>query len=89
MIWYRVFLNAHNVGNRQRYDHYVILFNASTITITVYVLGCINYWLHSGFNINNSVTITAGDTEGLQQLVSHISRCPFSLARMIKVTEAG
>lgn len=46
-------------------------------------------WPHSGFSIDNSVQITANDTEGMQRLVSYISRCPFSLARMIKVTETG
>jgi len=46
-------------------------------------------WPHSGFSIDNSVRITAEDTEGMQRLVSYISRCPFSLARMIKVTEDG
>ncbi len=46
-------------------------------------------WPHSGFSIDNSVRITADDTEGMQRLVSYISRCPFSLARMIKVTEDG
>jgi hypothetical protein len=46
-------------------------------------------WPHSGFSIDNSVRITADDTEGMQRLVSYISRCPFSLARMIKVTDQG
>ena len=46
-------------------------------------------WPHSGFSIDNSVRITADDTEGMQRLVSYISRCPFSLARMIKVSEDG
>jgi len=46
-------------------------------------------WPHSGFSTDNSVRITADDTEGMQRLVSYISRCPFSLARMIKVTEEG
>ncbi|HQG44512.1 MAG TPA: transposase [bacterium] len=46
-------------------------------------------WPHSGFSIDNSVRITADDTEGMQRLVSYISRCPFSLARMIKVSEEG
>ena len=46
-------------------------------------------WPHSGFSIDNSVQITADDTEGMQRLVSYISRCPFSLARMIKVTDTG
>ena len=39
-------------------------------------------WPHSGFSIDNSVRITADDTEGMQRLVSNISCCPFSLARM-------
>ena len=46
-------------------------------------------WPHSGFSIDNSVQITADDAEGMQRLVSHISRCPSSLARMIKVTDDG
>ena len=46
-------------------------------------------WPHSGFSIDNSVRITADDTEGMQRLVSYISRCPFSLARMIRVSEDG
>ena len=40
-------------------------------------------WPHSKFSIDNSVQITADDTEGMQRLVSYISRCPYSLARMI------
>jgi len=46
-------------------------------------------WPYSGFSIDNSVRITADDTEDMQRLVSHILHCPFSLARMIKVTEDG
>jgi len=46
-------------------------------------------WPHSGFSIDSSVRITADDTEGMQRLISYISRCPFSLVRMIKVTEDG
>lgn len=44
-------------------------------------------WSHSGFSIDNSVRITADDAEGMQRLVSYISRCPFSLARMIQYTD--
>jgi len=46
-------------------------------------------WPHSGISIDNSVQIGSEDEEGMQRLVSYISRCPFSLARMIKVTEDG
>jgi hypothetical protein len=46
-------------------------------------------WPHSGFSIDNSAQITADDAEGMQRLVSYISCCPFSLARMIKITERG
>ena len=46
-------------------------------------------WPHSGFSIDNAVRIEAGDEAGMQRLVSYVSRCPFSLARMIKVTEKG
>ena len=44
-------------------------------------------WRHSGFSIDNSVRIGAEDPAGMQRLISYIARCPFSLARMIKVTE--
>jgi hypothetical protein len=46
-------------------------------------------WPHSGFSIDNSVQIGSEDEEGMQRLVSYISRCPFSLARMIKITKEG
>ncbi len=46
-------------------------------------------WPHSGFSIDALVRIEAGDEEGMQRLVSYFSRCPFSLARMIKVSEGG
>jgi hypothetical protein len=44
-------------------------------------------WKHSGFSVDMSVRIEAGDNPGLQRLVEYISRCPFSLARMISVTK--
>ena len=46
-------------------------------------------WTHSGFSIDNSVRIEADDQVGLQRLTEYIVRCPFSLARMIKVTDDG
>ena len=46
-------------------------------------------WKHSGFNIDTSVRIEANDQEGMQRLVEYVSRCPFSLARMVKLTDDG
>jgi hypothetical protein len=45
-------------------------------------------WKHSGFNVDNSVRIEAGDHAGMQRLVEYISRCPFSLARMVTLNAA-
>jgi hypothetical protein len=46
-------------------------------------------WRHSGFNVDNSVRIEAGDHTGMQRLVEYISRSPFSLTRMITQTDDG
>lgn len=46
-------------------------------------------WRYSGFSIDNSVKIKAGDTEGLSRLIQYMTRCPFSLARMIKLSDDG
>lgn len=43
-------------------------------------------WKHSGFSVDNSVIIEAEDKEGMQRLVEYISRCPFSLTRIISTT---
>ncbi|MBN1760534.1 MAG: transposase [Chitinispirillaceae bacterium] len=46
-------------------------------------------WRHSGFSVDNSVKIEKGDQAGMQRLVEYIARCPFSLARMVKLTSDG
>jgi len=46
-------------------------------------------WPHSGFSVDNAVYLPAGDTSGLQRLAEYMLRCPFSLARIICVTESG
>ena len=35
-------------------------------------------WQHSGFSVDNSVYLPAGDTFGLEQLAQYMVRCPFS-----------
>jgi hypothetical protein len=44
---------------------------------------------HSGFGIDRSVVLAAGDTKGLERVARYMMRCPFSLARLLKVNEQG
>jgi len=46
-------------------------------------------WQHSGFSVDQSVLLPAGDRAGIERLVQYMTRCPFSLARLVKVTESG
>ena len=53
------------------------------------VVAMIKSWRHTGFSVDNSVRIEAGDETGMQRLIEYISRCPFSLARMVCLTDNG
>ena len=46
-------------------------------------------WRHTGFSIDQSVYLPAGDQAGIERLVQYITRCPFSLSRLVKVTDTG
>jgi len=46
-------------------------------------------WQHSGFSVDQSVYLPAGDRQGIERLVRYMTRCPFSLSRLVKVTETG
>ena len=46
-------------------------------------------WEHSGFSVDNSVYLSPGDTFALERLAQYILRCPFSLARVVRLTEDG
>ena len=46
-------------------------------------------WQHSGFSVHQSVLLPAGDRQGIERLVRYMTRCPFSLSRLVKVTETG
>ena len=46
-------------------------------------------WRHSGFSVHRDVFLPAGDITGIENLSQYIARCPFSLARMIKITADG
>ena len=53
------------------------------------VVANIRSWKHSGFRVDQSVRLAAGDGEGVERLMQYFLRCPFSQARMIEVTDAG
>jgi Putative transposase len=57
--------------------------------ITQEVVQNIRSWKHSGFSVDQSVRLEAGDQEGIQRLIQYFLCCPFSQARMIEVTQAG
>ena len=46
-------------------------------------------WPHSGFSVDDSVCLAPGDTFGLERLAQYILRCPFSLARVVRLTDDG
>lgn len=46
-------------------------------------------WRHSGFSVDNSVHIEANDHAAMQRFAEYIARCPFSLARIISLTDDG
>ena len=46
-------------------------------------------WSHSGFSVDQSVYLPAGDRAGIERLVAYTTCCPFSLSRLVKVTETG
>jgi len=46
-------------------------------------------WQHSGFSVDQSVLLAAGDQAGIERLIQYMTRCPFSLARLLKVSDTG
>ncbi|MBM4202186.1 MAG: hypothetical protein FJ189_12990 [Gammaproteobacteria bacterium] len=46
-------------------------------------------WPHSGFSVDQSVYLPAGDRAGIERLVGYMTRCPFSLSRLVQVTPTG
>jgi hypothetical protein len=66
---------------------FALLVNEGRIDMDVVAM--IKSWRHTGFSVDNSVRIEAGDHDGMQRLIEYISRCPFSLARMVSLTENG
>ena len=46
-------------------------------------------WPHSGFSVDQPVYLPAGDRAGIERLVQYMTRCPFSLSRLVKATQTG
>jgi ribosomal protein S27E len=46
-------------------------------------------WKHSGFSVDTSVRLEAGDSTGIKRLAEYMARTPFSLARIISVNPDG
>lgn len=53
-------------------------------------------WEHSGFSrpslrdgARQSVFLPAGDQAGIERLIQYMTRCPFSLSRLVKVSDTG
>jgi len=51
------------------------------------VVDSMRCWKHSGFSVHKNVLIEAHDKAGIEGLIQYISRCPFSLERIIKLTD--
>jgi ribosomal protein S27E len=46
-------------------------------------------WPHSGFSVDQSVFLPADDRAGVERLLQYMTRCPFSLSRLVKVSRTG
>jgi hypothetical protein len=57
--------------------------------ITPEVVEQMRSWRHSGFSVDKSVALDAGDTAGLEKVAGYMIRCPFSLDRMVSVSDDG
>jgi len=41
-------------------------------------------WRHSGFSVDRSVFLEAGDSAGIERLAQYMVRCPFSISRVLR-----
>ena len=44
-------------------------------------------WEHSGFSVDQSVYLPAGDQSGIERLLQYMTRCPFSLSWLVNVSD--
>jgi len=73
----------------KKWEENVFDFLLKEEKITPEIINNMESWKHSGFSVDNSVYVAKNDKPGMGRLIEYISRCPFSLARIIKITDAG
>jgi len=57
--------------------------------ITPEIVQQMKCWQHSGFSVDKSVRLDAGDTAAIERLTQYIVRCPFSLDRILSLNPDG
>jgi hypothetical protein len=53
------------------------------------VVAQVRSWRHSGFGVDRSVRLRAGDRQGIENLAQYVARSPFSLGRLVRVPRSG
>jgi hypothetical protein len=72
---------------RELFAHKVLSLLLERGKIGTDVVENIRSWKHSGFSVDKSVRIEAGDRAGLERLLRYIVRCPFSIERVIRLSD--
>ena len=70
-------------------EHKIFALLLAEGRITEKVVEQMRSWKHSGFSVDKSVYLPAGDQAAIQRLLQYMLRCPFSLKRMIQTTAEG
>jgi hypothetical protein len=71
------------------WEHKIFALLLREVRITEQVVEQMRTWRHSGFSVDKSVYLPAGDQAAIQRLLQYMLRCPFSLQRMIRTTADG
>jgi hypothetical protein len=74
---------------REAWREAVFALDLAEAKVTPEVVENMRSWSHSGFSVDQSVFLPAGDRAGIERLVGYLTRYPFSLSRLVKVTETG
>jgi hypothetical protein len=61
----------------------------STVAVTIVVGIAHPIEAEVAFSVDNNIYLSPGDTFGIERLAQYILRCPFSLARIIRLTKEG
>ena len=67
------------------WEHEVFALLLAEGKINEEVVANMRSWKHSGFSVDQSVRLEAGERDGIRRLIQYFLRCPFSQARMIRL----